>query len=257
MKQTILIVMLLCLYSSCKQENEGFRIPVIIQSSTTDTIEFLNADFLQGVFFPYCGKYKFTDSLKLTTERCYDKRCQKDIIGEYCTIHKQDSLSNDGFQIFADYNATVYSRPSTHFNYTSYFPLYIVNETPRTKMFMGKDDHGFGLQEAVDTSYHNVWMPIECKGPDFCGNGCFALKVYPGEFVLLLVPKYNGNEKNWMRVRLQIGESIYFSQAYQGTFNRKQFFFKEDSDNYKELKNRKTFIKWRLYGSIPKQYEDD
>lgn len=139
-----------------------------------------------------------------------------------------------------------------------YFPVYVVNETSRTKLFIGKDSYVFGIQEAIDTSkwVSGEWRPIESRGNDFCGNGYFGLKIHPGEFVMFLVPKYEGSEKQTMRVRLQIGESIYISHSYEGTFNLKQFDVKKESWIYDRLQvDKSSTIQWMFYGATPKGFD--
>ncbi|HAD13931.1 MAG TPA: hypothetical protein DCF33_16015 [Saprospirales bacterium] len=251
--------------ASCNQKNKktdtdkrNFQIPVVVQVPTKDTIEFFKSDFLNDVWFEFYGKYKFTDSLHFGEHRERDTTYRKDYISEYSRLRKDDTLTTDGFQIFVDYKTTIYHREEylTRGNY--YFPVYVVNETSRTKVFIGKDSYVFGLQEAIDTSRWDEWRPIESKGFDFCGNGYFELKVHPGEFVMFLVPKYEGGEKQLMKVRLQVGESIYFSQSYEGTFNRKQFITKKDTWAYDRLKeNKASAIQWIFYGATPKGYDDE
>jgi hypothetical protein len=264
MKHISLILVMLLVLGSCKQRrrgvevpNKNFHIPVVVQPATKDTIEFVNSDFLNSAYFKYVGKYKFTDTIKFATQEVIDTTYGNDILEEYHRPHKNDSLSTDGFQLFADYGTSIYNR--VRYSKKGYycFPLYVVNETSRTKVFIAKDSHALGLQEAADTSRYDTWTPIECRGFDFCGNGYFGMKVHPGEFVMLLIPKYEGNEKSEMRIRLQVGETIYLSQVYEGTFNRKQFFLKKDSWTYNDLKKGNAAdMQWTFYGAIPKEYRD-
>ncbi len=261
-KQLIAILCLLPLIT-CKNQgkinievNRDFKIPIAIQEPTKDTIHLSKSDFLDGVSLRFYGKYKFADTLHLDKEIYVHEAYTDDLISEYSGPRGDDTLTTDGFQLFADYQTNLYIRDHDTEKCENYFPVYVANETSRTKVFIGKDSYVFGLQEAVDTSYYDTWRPIESKGFDFCGNGYFGLKVHPGEFVVFLVPKYEGDEKQPMRIRLKVGESIYLSQSYEGVFNRKQFNIKKDTWSHRMLKEDKvSAIQWLFYGAIPKGYE--
>lgn len=240
--------------------SQDFHLPVIVQAQTKDTIEFRNTDFLNYSWFMFYGKYKFTDTLHFGEHTKQDTSYKKDFIWEYSRPRQNDTLTTDGFQIFVDYKTTMYHR--NKYEYPSkgeyYFPVYVVNETSRTKVFIGKDQYVFGLQEAVDRSSYDEWRPIECRGPDFCGNGYFGLKIHPGEFAMFLAPKYIGDEKNFMRIRLQIGESIYLSKSFIGTFNRRQFNIKKGTWVHSRLEGGEpSTIQSMFYGAMPKGYDYD
>jgi hypothetical protein len=261
-KQLIAILCLLPLIT-CKNQgkinievNRDFKIPIAIQEPTKDTIHLSKSDFLDHASFRFYGKYKFADTINLDKKLYAHEAYIDDFISEYSGPRGDDTLTTDGFQLFADYKTNIYTKYRHEKKYNNYFPVYVVNETSQTKVFIGKDSYVFGLQEAVDTSYYDTWRPIESKGFDFCGNGYFGLKVHPGEFVVFLVPKYEGDEKQPMRIRLKVGESIYLSQSYEGVFNRKQFNIKKDTWSHRMLKEDKvSAIQWLFYGAIPKGYE--
>ncbi len=237
--------------------NGSFTLPFVVQASTKDIIELSKSDFLNHTWFQFHGKYKFRDTLHLDGRYKRDTSYMSDYLWEYSKPDKNDSLTTDGFQIFTDYNTTIYKKEEYSTRGKYYFPVYVVNETSNTKVFIGKDDYVFGLQEAVDTSDNDIWRPIECKAFDFCGNGYFGLKVHPGEFIMFLVPKYEGDEKSLMRIRLQIGESLYLSQSFTGTFNRKQLVTKKETSVYDGLESNKTScIRWMFYGAVPKGYDE-
>jgi hypothetical protein len=233
-----------------------FKLPVVLQNPTTDTIEFTKSDYLSETWFVFMGKHRFTDTVIINDHEIIHENYRADFVDEN---HIWDSMNppSEGFQIFADYKTTVYEKDD-YFEKGYYcFPVYVANETSRTKFFIAKDNYAFGIQEAADSSFYDIWRPIEGKGFDFCGNGSFGLKVHPGEFIMLLVPKYEGNEKGLMRVRLQIGESIYLSNSFNGMFNRKQFDPKKGTLFYDVVKrNDPTGIQRVFYGSVPKSCRD-
>lgn len=265
MNRSINILLLLFIFSACKQQdkevvtiNRDFQLPNIVQDPTKDTIEFISTDFLNDSRFRFCGKYKFTENLHFNNRCKLDTTYGKDFSCEYSNQIENDSLSSDGFQIYADYKTTLYRKDEDMRKGEYYFPVYIVNETSRTKVFVGKDSYALGLQEAVDTSTFGQWRPIECRGFDFCGNGYFGLKVHPGEFVVFIAPKYAGETKGLMRIRLQVGESVYLSKSFIGSYNPKQFIIKKDSWPYERLKiDKASAIQWLFYGADPKGYDSE
>lgn len=266
MNKSAIIIPILCqLILSCTSPNlpvavirKDFHLPVIVQKHLNDTIEYMKVDFLNGIYFKFAGKYKFTDTLFLDKDFIHgDTSPEADIVRERSRPERKDSLTTDGFQVFPDYKTSIYYKEPYYSNTFCYFPVYVVNETSTTKIFFGKDSHVFGIQEAVDvTDYWDNWRPIEARGFDFCGNGYFGIKVHPGEFVMFLVPKYQGEEKNIMRIRLEIGESLYISGPYVGTFNAKQFEILKTTYIYRCIKDPKNRLPFDLfYGAIPKGYD--
>jgi hypothetical protein len=98
-------------------------------------------------------------------------------------------------------------------------------------------------------------IPIEAKGFDFCGNGYFSVKVHPGKFIMLLAIKYQGKEEDAMRIRLSIGETLYISRSYIGTYSAKQFNIDKASYMYRDLKDSQNPFRFDLfYGAIPREY---
>ncbi|RYU93800.1 hypothetical protein [Emticicia agri] len=260
-------IALLAIFAACTTNHPTtetakpvFHIPVVVQEPTKDTVEFIKAYTLRHVYFNYLGKYKFTDTLKLAENPERDTIFLNDEIIGYSHIRAGDTLNTDGFQIFVDYKTSIHKNQYKHMGYHEsnyYFPIYIVNETSRAKLFIAKDRYMFGIQEAMDTTDSRGFKPIEYRGHDFCGNGYFGMIVRPGEFILGLIPKYEGNEKQSMKIRLRIGPQIYFSPEYSGTFNREQFILKRDKWGYLSLEDCNTnTIKSQFYGAIPKGYKE-
>ena len=112
-----------------------------------------------------------------------------------------------------------------------FYPVYIVNNSKVPKLLKGKDLRLFGLQEAVikESKYYARWHPVEMRGWDFCGNGHWSRIIMPNQYALVLFPKYSGDFKTKMRVRIQNGESIYVSQPFEGVINKSQFYFKDST----------------------------
>lgn len=261
MTRHILIFLLIFIIVSCKnneRKNEYirpiFHLPFIIQTCEKDSIELRNIDSLNETKFIFFGKYCFADTLNISDKYERDSIIKKDLIREDSLFINYNNYSTEGFQIFADYPTTIKFRQINLTKSHFYYPVYAVNETPRTKTFVIKDGNVFGIQEAIDTS-ENLWRPIECKEYDFCGNGYLGIKVKPGEFVMFLVPKYEGHESCKLRLRLRIGENIYISKEFMGSFNYNQFLIKKETAIFRILElGKRSTIQTYFYGAIPKGY---
>ncbi|MBW8684706.1 hypothetical protein [Chitinophaga rhizophila] len=264
-KQNLLTsIPILFLLLSCKSYikpatnvKEKFHCPAVVQKQTKHPVACLEMDFMNEVFFEFRGKYKFTDTLFWDDDRPWqDSTSENDFINEQSQPEINDSLHTDGFQIIPDYRTSIYCKNHLYGETYCYFPVYIVNETSSTKVFYGKDSYAFGIQEAIDTSGSKQWHPIEAMAFDFCGNGSFGVKVHPGEFVILLVLKYQGELANAMRLRIRIGESLYISRSFIGSYSAKQFNINKDTRPYRNLKDRKNRPPFDLfYGAIPKGHD--
>lgn len=240
---------------SCQQtiSTPRFRIPVIIQQPDTGSVVKRNVDHVIESSFYIYGKFPFKDSIAFIPTRLKNVIPADDLIHEYSRPKIEDTLATDGFQLFIDAASTLHFKVYDTEEY--YIPLYVVNETNRTKVFIGKDNHAFGLIEAVDTTIYD-WKPITCDQFDFCGNGYLGIKVHPGEFVLCLIPKFTGNHQGRMRIRLKMGESLYVSSFYSGTFNYSQFEIKKGTWPYDVMKEKPdAAIPSSFFGVAPKGYE--
>lgn len=254
MKTTTTILLLTILFScnqtdKTHQEISIFTKPIISQPITEDSIKYINADFVDDFFPRFVGKHKFADTLFIADKRVRDTTYSKDFIDERL-VWRSDSLITDGFELIPDYSSVVYRNEyeSKYANY--YYPVYLINQTPTIKAFIGKDGYVFGLQEALDTN--GQWRPIEGRGFDFCGNGYWGLKVHPQEYITVLFPKYSGDYKTKIRVRIKNGDNIYVSKPYDGTINEKQLYLKKDSYLYRELlENKSSAIQYLFYGAEP------
>ncbi|MCB9309882.1 MAG: hypothetical protein H6567_07495 [Lewinellaceae bacterium] len=253
--KTVTTILLLTIFVSCNQHDKTkqvisiFTKPVISQPVTKDSIKYIEADFVGGFFPSFVGKYNFTDNLFIADKRDRDTIYIKGFMDERL-VWRSDSLATDGFELVPDYPSNVYCNDyeSKYANY--YYPVYLINQTPTIKAFIGKDSYIFGLQEALDTD--GQWRPIEGRGFDFCSNGYWGLKVHPQEFVTVLFPKYSGDYKTKIRVRIKNGDNIYVSKPYEGTINEQQLYLKEDGYFYRELiKNKASAIEYLFYGAKP------
>lgn len=262
MKSVLSILIITALFSCNNQDNNkiAFRLPIIVQTSTKDTIEYLKSDSLYNDWAFYLGKHSFCDTLHISIRDDFSKKdtlLTKD--RDYDGKGRFDTLSSGGLEIVADYKSTV-SRIVYSFEKGFYFyPVHIVNETFSPKMFIGKDSYVFAIQEALDTN--NNWRPIEGRGFDFCGNEYWHQKVNSNEFITFLLPKYKGDFKTKMRVRIKIGENIYVSNIFEGTINYSQFLLRKGAPfNYlyrRILQDKSKAIKYLFYGAEPLETDDE
>ncbi|HMR88979.1 MAG TPA: hypothetical protein PKD51_12535 [Saprospiraceae bacterium] len=210
---------------------------------------------ISEVFPIFAGKFKFHDSIDVNP-KTIQKVKQDDYLGGYSSIGLSDSFDVNGLEIYIDYDKSVqYTR---FFEYDStnyiYYPVYFVNSTNSKKVFFGKDRYVFGIQEARDKKEFGIWLPIESRGFDFCGNGHWGLIVHPKEYVVVLMKKYFGNYQTEMRVRFEVGENIFVSKPFTGRINEKQFSIKDSSFIQKELlETNGIAASWLFYGAVPKE----
>lgn len=256
----IILFAVVLLYGCHKQHRQKlivntFSIPLVKQAYYSDSIALFEVDSIAEVYPEFVGKFKFTDELTFEDQMKKSEISPlKNLLFEYDGNHGNDTFSTDGFQIFADYNTTINCN-GERIERGSYYPVYVVNETSRTKLFTGKDGHAFAIQEALDTSLYRwgQWEPIERRGMDFCGNGYWGLKVQPGEFVMFLARKYKGIDTTLLRLRVQIGEHIYISKPYTGVFNNKQF----TGGSQQNTPTDYNYIFYNFYGAKPKGIKDN
>ncbi|TWV99141.1 hypothetical protein [Chitinophaga pinensis] len=259
-KPIIAFTLLSALLFSCQQqaaqpEKKKFHLPFVLQDSSQEKAVLTEVKSVNPTNFPFLGKYKFCDTLRLA-----DESNEKTTAGENYIIYEKgsigtwDSLNTDGFQIFADYKTTIRYRTNPYDQTHLYFPVYMVNETDTTKFFFGKDRHAWGVQEAKDTADYASWYAIECPTFDFCGNGSFGVKVQPGEFIVLLVPRYKGSQTGSMRVRLQVDNTTYVSLRYEGEYHQEQFRFDMSRPTRFPAKFADSYINFGIYGAAFKRF---
>lgn len=253
--KSFLILALLAFLFSCNRKkenkNEHFKIPIIRQHSIMQKIQHINTDSMISTCPSFEGKFSFADTIHLSGNDNKDNNLSKDMV-PYALLMSTDTISSCGFEIFTDYKTDVYLYNFTVKEGNYNYPVYAVNQTPRNLFFTGKDNHVFAIQEAIDSM--GQWRPIEFMFNDFCGVGNFGLIVRPNEYVCFLIPKYKGSYSTKLRVRVEIGNSIYVSSPFKGTINYGQFFYKKNQFPDYNIENYKTNTVLHYFlGSIPIQ----
>lgn len=236
-------------------ERKPFILPSVVQETISDTINLFKENYISHAWTNFADKWKFCDTLKLSVRPEWDTAFYNDLLYE-CYYSALDSFALDGLEIYPDYKTTVsrilYDLTTGHF----YYPVYIVNQTPNTKLFIGKDSYVFAIQEALDEE--GYWRPIEGRGFDFCGNGYWGMKIHSDEFITILFPKYEGDFKTKLRVRIQNRDIVYVSKPFDGVINKNQFILDKESDyHYRRLvENKASAIQYLFYGSVPLELKD-
>jgi hypothetical protein len=77
----------------------------------------------------------------------------------------------------------------------------------------------------------------------------------PKEYVVFFVPKYAGNYKTKIRVRLRIGGKLLFSEPITGYISMKQFLLGK-ADKKRQLENIQ-YIKDDFYGTLPFEFDNE
>ena len=253
----LLICSILTLFVGCspkKVEEKYFHLPYVYNSKVSGSThkQFFKVDFLVEDFPVFMGKYKFSDTIDINPLKM-DTSFLKDFKSEYEYRNIVDSLEVNGFELKTDYAQTVYHNRYSDTIMGAYYPVYFINSTRTNKVFLGKDSYAFGIQEAEDTSEYPRWRPIESRGWDFCGNGNWALVVKPGEFVVVLMKKYEGEYLTNLRVRFALGPNVYVSPPFAGRINKNQFYFHKDS-NLKSTNGNYSFSVF--YGAVPAEQKE-
>lgn len=214
---------------------EHFSIPKLTNSQPYDSIYVAEAKWVTYHDPIFLGKYSFE---KTTIDinpykRSYASYDSLEAEMNYARrFSNSDTVDYNGFDLVVDYNKDVYYGTRDHIiredtTVATYYAVYIVNSTNKTKLFNGVDGGALGIQEAKERWNKNVgyssFRPIEHKQMKWCGMGDWKILVSPKEYVVLLFPKYKGTFRTEMRVRLQIGESTYVSKRFTGTVNEQQF----------------------------------
>lgn len=221
-----LVIVFSCQRDKVEQEQfNHFKIPKLVNpldSLDLNKEEVWKAKSLIYSSPAFIGVFDFKDSLiYLDRDSIFPKMYARTI--NYSDLYPYlDSFSTNGLDLIVDNNKEIVQGNQS---YVKSYPAYIINNSKSKKLFIGKDGHGFGIQEAKVDNY--LWRPLEMRSPDFCGNGYWGVLLAPQEYLVLLFPKCHGEFETKMRVRISNGESIYVSQPFNGSVDRSQFYLKD------------------------------
>ena len=113
-------------------------------------------------------------------------------------------------------------------NPEDYFVAYLLNTTDSIFQAKRQDGSLIMIQEALDENGN--WQPIEYWVYSGCGNSYFdPLQLEPGKCVLVPIKKYSGNFTTKIRLKFKYGNSVMYSESFNGSIDKAQFNKKTDS----------------------------
>lgn len=235
------------------EAHEAFAIPKLAQAMDflpDDSL--IHSDQLDAAMVEYWGKFRFASSIDLKADLVTLPR--EDYIEAGPWRGSRDSIGTDGLQLALDYSTAILLKDPHLINTGPKYPVYLFNETTKSKVLWGKDGHVFAIQEAIDSS--GQWSPIEGRPYDFCGNGRWGEVIRPGQFAVFGMTKYAGDYDTKIRVRLVNGDATYVSQPIHGKINYAQFRLKPDTYFFKFMREKPLeAIIVDFYGAWPLDYE--
>ncbi|WP_107037138.1 hypothetical protein [Brumimicrobium mesophilum] len=107
-------------------------------------------------------------------------------------------------------------------NPENHFIAHLINTTDSTFNAKLQDGSLLMIQEAMNEK--GRWSPIEYWVTSGCGNSYFrSLNLEPGHQVMIPIKKYHGSLKTKMRLKLQTGKEIIYSEIFEGSVEPRQF----------------------------------
>lgn len=240
----------LLIVSFCSEKTEDaqiFRIPKITTLPHPDSLHLFEAKSISITYAFIHGMYSFIDTIN------FSERQKNSLFHPFENREKfisLDTFSNDGLELYPDYNTAVYlpSRGGTH-----YYPVYLVNHTRKIKTLEGHDAQVHAIQEALDSNQR--WHPIEAQA--FWACSYWKTTFPPQSFSLLVFPKYKGDFKTKLRVRVRNGDQVFISQAFDGWIDYGQFNMSDEVYNHCR---HAPFLKLSgeiFHGALPRDVEYD
>ncbi|WP_027418195.1 hypothetical protein [Crocinitomix catalasitica] len=99
-------------------------------------------------------------------------------------------------------------------------PVFIVNNTDIIQGIEHHDGRLLVIQEAL--TEHGEWQPIEYFIYSGCGNSFGVNPLNPASYLMFGIPKYNGDFKTKLRVRLRTNNNTILSNEFDGNINKTQ-----------------------------------
>jgi hypothetical protein len=136
---------------------------------------------------------------------------------------KADFSINDGFYLKVDTSdITVFAD-----KYLGY-KIYFVNGTNDTIKIPAQDGRVKLIQQAQNEK--NEWQDIENFINSWCGNSYHSIQISPKFYQIYTAPVTKGDFKTSFRFRLELRDTMIYSNKYLGTINKGQFLNPEEKD---------------------------
>lgn len=208
----------------------------------------------------FIGKYTFRDSLELPADLgAVRDMTSTDVIFSYEARYRRLYLPMDGLQLIPDPDATVIFNTSRyHPEYEQqsllFYPVYVVNETEGVKYLHLFNDEPLAIQEAkesLQSSSSSTWRPIEKRKAMGCTAAERYVRINPGEFVMFIMPKYDGYVFTDIRVRLRNGANTIVSKPFPGYVQQQQFIEDPEDDFIEGEPYSPSDLDWYFFGAVP------
>jgi hypothetical protein len=96
------------------------------------------------------------------------------------------------------------------------FRVIVANTCPDDVVFEAQDSRLEIVHEALDAA--GKWRPIEYLPRSWCGNSYHQLTLAAGSFWEFVAPRYDGDLKTKLRIRVAVGESGDQHDVYSNEF---------------------------------------
>lgn len=141
-----------------------FRPPVILYDYEPDSLRKFEAQsIVPNAAILLGGTFPFTDTLNFLSENT--QAVARPFEGTKGDL-PHDTLAGDGLEIFPDYKKSFYLNRYRPFDRgTSFYPVYIANQSPNPKALHGRDAYVIAIQEAQDSSgwLFSSWIRYRIK----------------------------------------------------------------------------------------------
>ncbi|MBK7442858.1 MAG: hypothetical protein IPI65_15400 [Bacteroidetes bacterium] len=234
------------------------RFPVVLNKylRNPDTIHYFESNDLMNSLPIYMGKHRISDTILLQKPEDYfiEGTPRNDLIKSDKTY---DSLDFSGLEIVADYGTTI---PMRYRNKVidkrsqiyAYFPVYILNNNETEKYLNYESIYAKGLQ-LKDALFFEPIEFFDVQATCFDMN--YFIKLLPGEFVLVLFKKYQGDTKGPLRIMIKNSGSTLYSAPFNASYNKSQINF---GANYEKVikpnPNTLSNIYRYFLGRIPQKF---
>ena len=113
------------------------------------------------------------------------------------------------------------------------YPVFIVNYSDTIISLTYGAISGFPMIQEAKDSIGN-WKPIQYWHWDWCGNTYSSIDLKPNHYALTRTPKFSGDFKTKLRLKLRFFNVYFYSKEYNGSINYSQFAFPERLDFFEK-----------------------
>lgn len=198
--------------------SKAFKIPPITKpKKSTPHLFPQEAKCFQWLYPTFLGKMKSTEVFHIQPD-------WYSLIStgfEDCSVDSLDNYDTGGLKLFIAPEISMKDPILGQENDAAFFPVFIVNETRKTKNIIRKKLHIETIHEAIDSN--GVWRAIGQTNLSTVRKKEWQLSLHPKEFGIFLMPIYEGNYATQLRLRLKNGIDTVVSESYKGRISYEQF----------------------------------